>query len=428
MTMPLIVAHTADWHVGPSEPKTDPTGLNQRLVDRANCAAATISGAVAAGADILLHAGDFWGGPRGVGLGSRPSATEVRMVKDALAPAIEAGIPIVAILGNHDDPKSGAEKNALDHLREMEGVTVVDRPGIVQVWAGGATGTKYRVIDWETDAADDEVLALELACLPFPNTQLLLRDEQTRQLSHADRNELIRQKMMDVARGLTTNRIEGVPRVLLGHFAVDTAAAGANHLAMLGSEWSLNVHELVSLGFDMVCLGHYHKPQTLHVDSDAPCQWIGYCGSPEAINHGEGGEEKGWMLHDLANHSHALEPTPYRRFVTLTGKDFAEDGTLVDPAGAKDAIVRVKLGPNDGLDDAEIRSQLETAGVHDCGIERERAETVRRRESDIKAEMAPGEAVREWVRVVKPELGPQADKLAATADRVAAAAGIGGAA
>jgi len=419
----MLIAHIADSHVGPMGSKLDPaTGLNARMMDRARCLQFCIEDSIRREAELILFVGDFWAGSGELGLGSRPTPTQVRLVKDALKPAMEADVEVVAILGNHDAARASNEWHALDLLSEVRLLTIIDRPRLLDVWRNGQN--KLRVSQ-ATDAPSPDT-ELQVACLPYPQVNLLLRDEETRNLSPGDRNLLIRQKMMDCARGLAAERRQGVPRVLLGHFSVDVAAAGAqNRLMMLGAEFTLNVHELAALGFDAVLLGHIHKPQTLRFESEDVCSWIGYCGSPEAVTFGEEGEAKGYFLHDFGAHSHGFQESPYRKLVTLSAEDLVlnafDEPPLLDAAMEEcvpGAIIRLELPPDSEITIGQARRAIEEAGAFEVTVTQARAESERRvRESGITHAQPVDEQLREWLKL-KPDLHPLTEQIIAEAMRI----------
>ena len=397
----MRIAATADWHVGPSRQRLDPaTGLNARLLDFSRVAKWTVEDAIERGAGLIVHCGDVWHG-------CRPTPTEVRLVKDALAPAHEAAVPVVILVGNHDSPRTPTEQHALDLLRDEDGVLVVDRPCLLNVMWNGERGYVYEAGRYDMHRV------CQLACLPWPNTNLLLADADVRGLEPAARNLLIREKLMDVLRGLAAQRAEGVPCLLLAHAGVDTAEMGkTNTLAMLGGDWTLNVYELQALGFDAVVLGHYHKPQML---TEEP--WVGYCGSPEAVTAGEEGERKHYLLWDVpANDWPSCEAveTPYRRFRTMVQSDFGTelDGALrvIEEATIRDQVIRVVLPETAKFSAAEYRRVLEAAGAHDISVEIIRAETQRRRETSVSASTPPPEALDGWLQT-KTEYAPMRDEL-----------------
>jgi len=296
----VIACHTSDQHLGPAGSRLDSeTGLNGALMDRYRAARFCVKDSIARGAQVILSAGDLFDG-------YKPTPTVVRLARQVFEPAQAAGVPIVLLKGNHDDVRSPIEQHALDLLRDMKGVTVVDRPCLLNVWeclgmalSDPSTYHVYPVDEPQPGPIIATSLALQIAALPYPNRQLLLQSEEARGLSPADLNQVVRERMMDCARDLAAQRVEDVPAVLLGHFAVDTAAAGKqNSLAMLSGEFTLNVYDLEALGFDGVYAGHYHRRQVLLDDP-----WIGYCGSPEATSFGEEADgDKGYYLHEIGGH------------------------------------------------------------------------------------------------------------------------------
>ena len=404
--------HTADWHLSTQRSKLDPeTGLNARLIDFYRCARFTVEDGLARGAQLVLHAGDAFNG-------CRPSPTEAWLFRQAVEPARQARVPVVLLLGNHDAPRSSVEKHALDLVRETPGLTVVDRPTLLNVWRGS---DDVVVEPPEMSTPDGRELVLQLACLSWPNKQLLLASEENRKLDPGQLNELVQDRMMDCLHGLAGQLVPDVPALLLGHFSVDMAQAGGmNRLMALGGEFCLNLHDLTALPFACVCLGHIHKPQVL---SESP--WVGYCGSPECVTHGEAGEDKGYSLLDVGPDGdvvHKFIPTPYRRFVTvdLVSCEATPDNGLPSPEELADAIVRVRIGAAADVDMAALREQLEAAGVHEYQIATERAEAVRRRAVEVSAAMALEEALKAWLEQC-PDLKPMMEELLAEAQAVEAA-------
>lgn len=400
----MKAVHTGDWHLSVQRSRLDPeTGINARLMDFYRCARFTVEDGVRRGAQLMLHAGDAFHS-------CRPSPTEVRLCRGALWPALEAGVPVVMIVGNHDAPRSPAENHALDLLRGMDGLHVVDRPALLNVWTGRG-GTVVEPPEMATPDGRD--LAFQIACLPYPNKQLLLRDEDQRKLEPGALNQMVREKMMDCAAGLRAQAIEGVPTILLGHFSVDLAEAGGqNRLMMLGGEWTLNLHELQAFDFDAILLGHIHKPQEW---VDERGRATAYCGSPEAVSFGEEGEPKSYCLWEINPGEAPLVErvaTPHRRFLTL------EVGAPWPPAEElAGAIVRVRVPQAQEVDTAELRRDLDAAGVHEYQIETQRAETVRRRAVEVSAETALDEALRAYLDQ-RPDLHPLTDALITEALRV----------
>ncbi len=396
--------HTADWHLSSQRNRLDSeSGLNARLMDFYRCAQFTIEDGLARGAQMILHAGDAFHG-------CRPTPTEVRLFRQAVGPALEAGVPVVLLLGNHDAPRSPVERHALDLLRETEGLTVVDQPTLLYA-QGLETAQRNFARFCRPEQAD-----IQIACLPWPNKQLLLADEEKRRLDPGQLNELVREKVMDCLRGLAAQLTPDIPAVLLGHFSVDLAQAGGqNRLMMLGGDWTINVHDLVGLPFNYYALGHIHRPQEL-----AGNPLLRYSGSPEAVTFGEEGEAKSYALVQVESDSYAqvnLVGTPYRRFVTV---EFGNDAALPSPEELAGAIVRVRIPQAHDVDFTALRRELEAAGVHEYQVETERAEAVRRRAVAMSSEMALDEAIKAWIEQ-RPDLQPMTEILLAEAHSIEAA-------
>lgn len=416
---------TADWHLSPSRNRIDAeAGLNAGLMHTANACRFVIEDGIRRGGQILLHAGDLFDG-------CRPTPTEVFLARRALAPAVAVNMPMVLLLGNHDMPRNPHERHALDLVRDIPGVTVVDTPKMLYVYERFWEDDPERAATLSVETAPPPERypgeVVQIACLPYPNGQLLLADERYRGIDAGERNLLIRDKLMDCARGLAAQRIDGVPSVLLAHGSVDTATAGAqNRLMMLGGDWTLNVHELDALGFDAVVLGHIHKPQPLMI-SDR--RIIYYTGSVDTCDFGEQDESKEYQLMDLqADGVAAVDQiaTPYRSHLTinLSGQQEPADelAEVWQQLGIDGAIVRVRLPQVAGLNPMAIRQQLEQLGAFDVAIETQRLETVRRQAAEITEETTLEPALRAWAEQ-RPETADMVDELLQEANGIESVVG-----
>jgi exonuclease SbcD len=404
----MIVLHCADWHLGNAGNRLDrETGLNGSLMDRYRCARFCVEDGITRGAQLVLHAGDVFDS-------CRPTPTERRLALDSLEPVGEAFVYTIALVGNHDASRSPTEKHALDMLREAEGVLVVDQPQVFFF-------REHPDDHWVSPCAPADA-ELQVACLPWPNRQLLLTDEEHRKLDPGQLNLLMREKVMDCLRGLRAQCIPDVPAILLAHLSVDTAQAGAqNRMMLLGADWSVNLHELEALGFAACLLGHIHRPQAMGSRLTTV-----YAGSPEACSFGEEGAEHNCVLWGISRDGKVTGepiPTPYRRLVTLD--EVESPGVLASvneaPGKVADAIVRVRL-PQSCADQASaVRRRLEELGAVEVRMEIERAENVRRREVEVSTETSLDDALRAWLEQ-RPDLKPMTDELLAEARVVEAAA------
>jgi DNA repair exonuclease SbcCD nuclease subunit len=80
----MKLVHTADWHLSAQRNRIDAdTGLNSRLIDFYRCARFTIEDGLNRGAQVVLLAGDAFHS-------CRPTPSEVRLLREALRPALVA--------------------------------------------------------------------------------------------------------------------------------------------------------------------------------------------------------------------------------------------------------------------------------------------------------------------------------------------------
>jgi exonuclease SbcD len=410
----MKIAFAGDWHLGAQGSRLDPeTGLNARLVDRARCAQFVAKEAVGQGAEILLHGGDIFDG-------CRPSPSEVRLARDIISMATYSRLPTVLLLGNHDGPRSPAEKHALDLLGDMGRLTIVDSPQVLY-FREVQTEQRNLALECEADQAD-----LQIACLPWPNKQLLLAGDQYRRLSPGDLNQVVREKMLEIAQGLADSRLPGVPSILLGHFSLDLAEAGGmSRLMVMGGEWTLPIAEIQGLNFDAVLLAHIHKPQAW-MDGGGR-RLVVYCGSTEAMGFGEEGEEKSFCLLEMAGAGPAANvafqriATPFSRFVTIeiqgpTVNLFTEEVAR--------ASIRVRLPEAMAHEAGPIAKTLEEAGANEVRIEVVRAEATPHRATEVSEQMAVAEAIQAWLKQ-RPDLEALTADVMAEAERLEADTGQG---
>ena len=100
MPRTIRIAHIADTHLGYRQYAiTDPrTGRNQRSVDVDHAYARVIEDILRRDVDLVLHAGDMFHH-------TRPSWAAIRCFVEQTRRLTAAGVPFVAIAGNHDMPR-----------------------------------------------------------------------------------------------------------------------------------------------------------------------------------------------------------------------------------------------------------------------------------------------------------------------------------
>lgn len=282
------IFHTSDTHLGHAQyPRTDATGLNQREADLYATWHAVIDLAVAERPDLFIHAGDLFDGVR-------PSNRALAHALDGFLKLSRAGIPTVAIAGNHEHPRmreTGSAFRLFEHLGgihvayrgQRETVRIETKAGPVRVHA-------------VPQCADNETLAKEALASPTGDDAL---------------------------------------DVLVLHGSVPSlpvfAHAEFNELT-LDTSW-FTPH-------DYVALGHHHGAQQV-----SPNAW--YCGAPDRVSIAEAGQEKGFLDVTLAPGQDAqvrFRPLPTRIYADLPAVDARGLGAQAVRQAAVGAVTRVPAG------------------------------------------------------------------------------------
>ena len=255
----MKILHTADWHAGRSL-----HGVNRTPEIRAalqEIAALAVEEQV----DLILVAGDLYDN-------KNPGAEAEAAVYEFFLTTGRAGIPSVAIAGNHDAP------NRLDAVGGLLNLVNVRTFGEARV-AGQGGSFRMRF--------GDEVA--QIAALPFVSERRIVK---VLELLEGDAGRW-RERYQAGMRGLIQN--------LTKPFSADTVNLLVMHTTMNGatlsnSEYSFHSTENYSLspdifpeGVSYVALGHIHKPQSV---KDFPDYAARYVGSPLQLDFGEQGTTK----------------------------------------------------------------------------------------------------------------------------------------
>ena len=233
-----LIAHLADLHLGYSHlTARAPDGRNQRMVDFERAALAVADRVISERPDAAVVAGDL--------------LHETQLYPAALSGAAQfcrrfaqAGIPLIAIGGNHDEAESEGRYNALRYLAEQHGLELHLAQGARDVAGVRLHLVSFRVLS-RAQAGRGEIRPFEFAT-EMPNVL--------------------------VAHGYAPG--EGVPEV------------PAEREVRIPEEW------LTDPRFACVMLGHIHHHTRLREDPP-----VFYAGSTERRNFGEAAERPGFWLH-----------------------------------------------------------------------------------------------------------------------------------
>jgi exonuclease SbcD len=344
----IKILHLSDIHMGSgfSHGRINPiTGLNTRLEDFVNTLSICIDRAISEPVDLVLFGGDAF-----------PDATPPPYVQEAFASQfrrlVDAEIPTVLLVGNHDQHSQGQGGASLCIYRTL-GV-----PGFV---VGDAIAThRIQTVNG----------LVQVITVPWLTRSTLLTRPETEGLALAEVNDLLTQRLDPVLEAEIRRLDPEVPTVLLAHLMADRANLGAERFLAVGKGFTIPLSMLTRPCFDYVALGHVHRHQNLNPSNDPP---VIYPGSIERVDFSEEKEDKGYVLVELARGRVQWEfcPLPVRPFRTIE-MDVSEatepQSALIKAIGKKkiqDAVVRLiyKLRSEqlDLIDNTAIHQSLSDA-------------------------------------------------------------------
>ncbi len=338
----IKILHLSDIHMGSgfSHGRINPsTGLNTRLEDFVRTLGRCIDRAIAEPVDLVLFGGDAF-----------PDSTPAPFVQEAFANQfrrlVDAEIPTVLLVGNHDQHSQGQGGASLCIYRTL-GV-----PGFM-------VGDTLKTHHIQTRNG-----AVQIITLPWLTRSTLLTRPETEGLSLAEVNQLLIERLEPVLEGEIRRLDPEVPTILLGHLMADNANLGAERFLAVGKGFTIPLSLLTRPCFDYVALGHVHRHQNLNKSNNPP---VIYPGSIERVDFSEEKEDKGFVLLQLERGSVQWEfcPLLVRVFCTIEiDVSAAEDPQAallkaIQKKDIKEAVVRLiyKLR-------SEQLEQIDTADLH----------------------------------------------------------------
>lgn len=268
----MRIAHMADTHLGFRRwAYPDADGNNQRESDVYRVFDQAIAQMIERQVDAVIHAGDLFEA-------YHPPTRALEVALDGFARLRDAGIPVVAIPGNHSTPRTTTAAHVFGLLERFGVKTIWREPGTVRVGDMAVTGVPH---ERDPDALRDHVRAAR----PDPRAKF---------------------------------------NVLLLH-------AGTEGLAGAGDRESCAIElepEMLDEGadFDYMALGHLHS-------YDRPTPNACYAGSLERLTFQDAAPKKGWVEVNLA----AAGRKGFLRLVEVEARSAIRlDG--VDASGREDLL------------------------------------------------------------------------------------------
>lgn len=370
----MKIAHIADIHWGLGYPGPTP---QSRFEDICRVMDWGANRMIAERVDLVIVAGDMF---RKADVSLEKASREIRAAVAWLRKLTAAGIEVIVISGTPShDPISAYE---LLQAFDLPGVRIATHPDL---------------IDYEnTDSA------VSIVCLPGMDRSSFANQDAYRGLPAHAMHQMMTTSIEDHCQALLAEATFS-PAILVGHLTYDLADTGFEDVLMQNE--AILTQEAIQ-GFDLVCLGHIHRPQRNGA--------VFYSGSPERLSFNDEKQGAGFWIHetdDAGKFSSRFIDTPARRYATLSmsENDIADfiDGSLTAMnldhpfKPVRDAIVRVQYSCNEVLNKQLDRRAMEQS-LYDAGaffvaeIRGDIARADRQRDAAVTEQIGPVEAVRKW--------------------------------
>lgn len=287
--------HTADIHFGMENyGRIDPkTGIHSRLLDFEKALNFCIDFALEQQVDFFLFSGDAY-------KTAHPTPTHQRLLMGCFLRLYKAGIPLVIIVGNHDNPLSFGKAHALEIFGQLpiEGFHVISKPTSLLL------STKSGPV--------------QIVGIPWPTRNTISLSDQHAALQPHEITEYISTGVSKIIASFAEALDSSVPAVLAGHLTVSSGIfSGSEKRAIYGTDPFFLPSQLGIAPFDYVALGHLHRFQNVNGTCLPP---IIYSGSIERIDFGERKEEKGFCfvtIHEKEQVTYEFIKTPTRPLIQI---------------------------------------------------------------------------------------------------------------
>lgn len=358
--MMLRVLHTADWHIG-SFPGPEVGGENARLKDIETCLGALVREASVERPDLAVISGDVFHQAR---VWSDRGLREARIAIQYIEDLSRTGCHVCVLRGtpNHDSEEQFNMLHA--YFDGRDDVTIMDKPDVY-----------HFLLD-----THDGPLNVDVAAIPGFDRGVYRAKHPG--LSKEEEAQVFTEEIAKLVIGLKAECIPGIPCILSTHFTVIGANTESGQTQLFAQyEPVIEPATLAAADYDLVCLGHIHRPQQLD-----GCRNTFYSGAVSGLNFNDEGQERGFYIHDI--HAETRDggplncidsrfiPLPTREFMTVRLDDQkiavinADGPSLVGNLNwnrnADGKIVRVLYDCTDEHNKALNKSLLEKA-IYDAG-------------------------------------------------------------
>jgi len=391
----ITFIHTADIHFGMENyGKIDPiTGIHSRLLDFERALNFCIDYAIEHNVDFFLFSGDAY-------KTAHPSPTQQRLLLQCFLRLFKAEIPLVIVIGNHDNPLSFGKAHSLELFGQLPvgGFHVIAKPTSLVV------STKNGPV--------------QIVGIPWPSRTTLSLNNSSFQDAQA-LTSYISKSVCSIIKDYAEKLNPDIPAVLAGHLTVSSGIfSGSEKRAIYGTDPLFLPSQLGIAPFDYVALGHLHRHQNLNIGNNPP---IVYSGSIERIDFGERKEDKGFCHVTIENKktSYQFIKTPQRPFLQVEvhlQPDDNQTQTIISELKKhtlEGAVIKIlyhlPVGTKDTIDISAIQAACANA-QYVVGIFPIRQPEIKTRRASLKIDMDLPTLLNNYF-LTKPELKDRRDVL-----------------
>lgn len=317
----MKILHTSDWHIG-NYPGPEQNGVNLRGKDIYDCLQFMTDKAKAEQPDLIVISGDLFHAAKvwaDRGLNETYNAINIIKELSEIAPVcVLRGTP------NHDGDEQF--KMMQEVFKDEEAITIFDTPQAEVIRTKGGN--------------------INVAALPGFDRGVFRAKFPG--LSKEEENQVFTEDLGKIVLSLKAMCDPAYPTILMSHYTVPGCNTESGQTQFLAQFEPVIVPEaLDAAGFDLVALGHIHRPQQV-----PSCQNTYYSGAINAMNFNDEGQERGFWIHDINLGTHDFIKTPSREFITFhfTDTDIAGINT-----GEMDAVAINWWGYNNSIQDKIVR-------------------------------------------------------------------------
>lgn len=282
----MKIVHTADWHIGTfRSPVKD--GINLRTEDTKRCLDKLVQVARQEQPDYCLVSGDvFHVGRLWSDRCCDEIITAIHYIKELAA--VSKQVIVMRGTPNHD---GAGQFNVLSEMfADCKNVHIVITPQVLSF--------------------DDVDIAV------LPGFDKGIYRAKFPKLSKEEENKALTQELSNMVLGLKAQCNPNKKSILMAHYTVPGCNTESGQVMLLTQfEPVLPMETLQAAAFDLVALGHIHRPQA--VPNIENCY---YSGAINALNFNDEGQERGFWIHQTQGTKgwqSIFYQTPIREFITL---------------------------------------------------------------------------------------------------------------